>query len=104
MSSRIVLGNVTIDRDRFEVWVGEKRIDLTFVEFEILHVLARNTGKVVSRSRIWQAVWDEAGTGEDRRLTVHVSRLRKKMGGGDGWRIETVKKRGYALITSRAVP
>jgi DNA-binding response OmpR family regulator len=104
MSSRIVLGNVTIDRDRFEVWVGDERIELTFVEFELLYALARNAGKVVPRSRLLLAVWNERSTGEDRKLTVHMSRLRKKLRGSDRWRIETVTKRGYLLanVTGRS--
>jgi DNA-binding response OmpR family regulator len=100
MSSRIVLGNVTIDRDRFEVWIGEKRIDLTFVEFELLCALAKNVGKVVPRSRLVLAVWNERSTGEDRKLTVHMSRLRKKLRGSDLWKIETVTKRGYVLAAA----
>jgi DNA-binding response OmpR family regulator len=101
MSSRIVLGNVAIDRDRFEVWVGDKRIDLTFVEFDLLYELARNAGKVVPRPGLVLAVWNERSTGEDRKLTVHLSRLRKKLrvGAGD-WQIETVKKRGYMLASA----
>ena len=95
--SRISFGNVTIDRDRFEVWVGGERIELTFVEFELLFVLARNAGKVVPRSRLLLAVWNERSTGQDRKLTVHMSRLRKKLRGSDCWRIETVTRRGYAL-------
>ncbi len=98
MSSRIVLGNVTIDRDRFEVWVGDQRIEFTFVEFELLCTLARNAGKVIPRSRLLIAVWNERSTGEDRKLTVHMSRLRKKLRGSNHWRIETVTKRGYALM------
>ncbi len=98
MSSRIVLGNVTIDRDRFEVWVGDQRIEPTFVEFELLYTLARNAGKVIPRSRLLLAVWNERTTGEDRKLTVHMSRLRKKLRDSNHWRIETVTKRGYALM------
>ncbi len=97
MSSRIVLGNVTIDRERFEVWVGDERIELTFVEFELLCTLARNAGKVIPRSGLLRAVWKERSTGEDKKLTVHISRLRKKLRGSSRWRIETVTKRGYAL-------
>jgi len=104
MSSRIVLGNVTIDRDRFEVWVGDRRIELTFVEFELLCTLARNAGKVIPRSRLLLAVWNERTTGEDRKLTVHMSRLRKKLRDSNHWRIETVTKRGYALTQSRDPP
>ena len=97
MSSRIALGNMTIDRDRFEVWIGDGRIELTFVEFELLYTLARDAGKVIPRSRLLLAVWNERSTGEDRKLTVHMSRLRKKLRGSNLWRIETVTKRGYAL-------
>jgi DNA-binding response OmpR family regulator len=100
--SRITLGNVTIDRDRFEVWVDVHRIELTFVEFELLHYLARNAGKVISRSKLMQAVWNEPSRGQDRKLTVHMSRLRKKMKGSDPWHIETVTKRGYAFVADTA--
>jgi DNA-binding response OmpR family regulator len=98
MSSRIVLSNVTIDRDRFEVWVGDERIELTFVEFELLYALARNAGKVVPRPRLLLAVWNERSSGDDRKLTVHMSRLRKKLRASERWRIETVTKRGYLLV------
>ena len=97
MSSRIALGNVIIDRDLFEVWVGAERIELTFVEFELLSALARNAGKVIPRSQLLLAVWNERSAGEDNKLTVHISRLRKKLRGSNHWRIETVTKRGYAL-------
>ena len=96
--SRITLGNVTIDRDRFEVWVDGRRINLTFVEFELLYNLARNAGKVVARPRLMHTVWNEPSRGHDRKLTVHMSRLRKKMRGSEPWRIETVTKRGYAFV------
>ncbi|MEX0682445.1 MAG: winged helix-turn-helix domain-containing protein [Dehalococcoidia bacterium] len=95
---RIVVGNVTIDKGRFEVWVGEERIELTFVEFELLYALARNAGRVVPRSRLKLDVWNEHTKGDDRKLTVHFSRLRKKLRtGGSVLQIETVKKRGYML-------
>ena len=97
MSSRIVLGNVIIDRDRFEVWVGDERIELTFVEFELLCMLARKPAKVIPRSRLLLSVWNERLPGEDKKLTVHMSRLRKKLRGSNYWRIETVTKRGYVL-------
>jgi Transcriptional regulatory protein, C terminal len=76
--SAITLGNVTIDRDRFEVWVDMRRVDLTFVEFELLFHLAKNEGKVLARSRLMHAIWNEPSRGQDRKLTVHMSRLRKR--------------------------
>ena len=98
MISSIALGNMTIDRARYDVWVGDQRIELTYVEFELLTVLARNAGKVMSRARLIQAVWHESGGDDDRKLTVHMSRLRKKLSASDPWQIETYTKRGYALM------
>ena len=96
--SRITLGNVTIDRDRFEVWIDVRRVDLTLSEFELLYTLARSAGKVLSRSKLMELVWNEPSRGQDRKLTVHMSRLRKKMHGSRPWHIETVTKRGYAFV------
>lgn len=99
--STISLGNLAISRDRFDVTVSGRTIELTYVEFELLFALARNAGKVISRSRLIQAVWHEAETDDDRKLTVHMSRLRKKLSGSDPWQIETYTKRGYALMNKR---
>ena len=99
MTSSITLGNLTIDRDRFDVRIDDQRIELTFVEFELLHELARHTDRVISRSRLIQTVWREPASREDQKLTVHMSRLRKKLRGSDPWRIETVPKRGYTLVS-----
>jgi DNA-binding response OmpR family regulator len=96
--SGITLGNITIDRDRFEVLVDLRRVDLTFVEFELLYHLAKNGRKVLSRAKLMQAVWKEPSRGQDRKLTVHMSRLRKKMRGSRPWHIETITKRGYAFV------
>ena len=101
--SRITLGNVTIDRDRFEVWIDARRVDLTFSEFELLYTLAKSAGKVIARSKLMELVWNEPSRGQDRKLTVHMSRLRKKMRGCRPWQIETITKRGYALAGDKKV-
>ncbi len=98
----ITLGNMTIDRGRVAVLVGGKPVDLTYVEFELLFVLARNAGQVISRQRLLRSVWNESPPpGGDRKLTVHMSRLRTKMQGSHPWRIETYTRRGYGLMESR---
>lgn len=102
MSSTITLGNIVIDRSRYDVLVGNQRIELTYVEFELLSVLARNAGKVVTRSRLLHSVWNDPDPDDDRKLTVHLSRLRKKLQGSYPWQIETYTKRGYALIDHSA--
>jgi DNA-binding response OmpR family regulator len=94
----MLLGNVLIDRDRFEVRIGDRRAALTFVEFELLYALAKNAGRVMSRARLMRAVWNEDEPEGARKLTVHMSRLRKKLRGSEPWQIETFTKRGYAFI------
>lgn len=64
----------------------------------MLFELARKAGKVLTRPRLMQAIWNEPGADDDRKLTVHMSRLRKKLRDSYPWRIETYMKRGYALI------
>ena len=71
--SGISLGNVTIDRDRLEVWVDMRRVDLTFVEFELLFHLAKNEGKVRARKADAGRL-ERASRGQDRKLTVHKPR------------------------------
>lgn len=98
---RIELGNVTIDRDRYEVRIGDQPAELTFVEFELLYLLAKNAGKVLSRSRLVLAVWNEGESGSARKLTVHMSRLRKKLRGSAPFRLKTFTKRGYGFIAGQ---
>ena len=99
MPARVTLGNLTIDRDRFEASIGGKRVNLTFVEFDLLGELVRANGRVVSRSHLLKAVWGDDPSSGDRKLTVHMSRLRKKLRDSSPWRIETITKRGYAFTT-----
>jgi len=93
---RITLGNLTIDRSEYTVRVGERYISLTFVQFELLYILAANAGKVISRDRLLSAIWQE-DSDETHKLTVHISRLRRKLRGTAPWSLETVMKRGYIL-------
>ena len=97
MSDPIELGNLSIDQERFEVRVADKSADLTFVEFELLQQLVVHAGKVVARRDLLLTVWNESNPERDRKLTVHLSRLRKKIRESWPWRIETVTKRGYVL-------
>jgi two-component system alkaline phosphatase synthesis response regulator PhoP len=103
MATRVELGNLVIDKDRFEAAIDGRRVNLTFVEFDLLGELARSAGKVLSRPQLLKAVWGEDSTDGDRKLTVHMSRLRKKLRGSRPWQIETITKRGYALTDVEAV-
>lgn len=71
---------------------------LTPTEFHILYRLAAGQGRVLTRRQLLDAVWDFDGEFiEDNTLSVHMSRLRDKLG-ADGARIETVRGEGYRLL------
>ena len=82
-SGRIVVGRLVLDAARHEVRVGETPVDLTPREFEILRVLLRNAGRLVTKGRLLRAVWGEAYQGEDSYVYVHVSQLRRKLAAAD---------------------
>lgn len=104
MSNRIILGNLEIERGRLEVWVDARRADLTLVEFKLLCELAADPNRVVSRARLLEVVRSGSPATKDRALTVHMSRLRKKIAASRPWRIEAVTKRGYALRNALREP
>ena len=57
----------------------KQEIDLTFTEFEILHLLARNPGRVFSKEQIYNSVWKEPYFGNENVLNTHINRLRLKL-------------------------
>jgi two-component system response regulator RegX3 len=74
------VGPVRVDRDRRAASVGGQEIDLTRKEFELLELLMREAGSVVSRERLIDEVWDTNWFGSTKTLDVHVSSLRRKLG------------------------
>ena len=93
----VMLGNLELDRDRFEARIDGQRVELTFTEFALLDTLVRNVGRVVLQEELLAAVWGDASPKLSGRLRVQMSRLRKKLEGSKPWAIRTVQKRGYAL-------
>jgi DNA-binding response OmpR family regulator len=92
-------GDLEIDFDAREVTVqGERRI-LTYHEFELLAVLARAAGRVLSREQLLDALKGAAAESFDRSIDVHVSRLRAKLETDPRAprHIKTVRGVGYAL-------
>src|SRR3712207_8045691 len=63
---------------RSQVWVGEKRVDLTAAEFEVLRALAAHPGWVYSRQQIMEQLWDGDFYGEVRRSEEHTSELQSR--------------------------
>ena len=85
-------GVLTVDQTRHTVTVNGQEVILTQKEFEVLCLLLKNRGQVLSRERLIEDVWGYAFTGESRTVDVHVRTLRQKLGEAGAY-IETV--RGY---------
>jgi DNA-binding response OmpR family regulator len=75
------------------VWVNEKLIDLTTVEYDLLLSLAQQQGIVLSREQLLEKVWGYEYFGDTRVVDVHIGHVRQKLG-GDSF-IETIRGVGY---------
>jgi DNA-binding response OmpR family regulator len=77
---RLQAGDVSIDASARRAWRGEEELELSPKEFDLLELLVREAGRVVTRERIMAEVWDENWFGSTKTLDMHVSWLRKKLG------------------------
>ena len=75
----VIVGDIMIYPDKFEVFVRDERIELTPKEFELLIYLARRTGRILSREQLLNAIWNYDFAGETRIVDVHISHLREKI-------------------------
>jgi two-component system OmpR family response regulator len=92
------LGDIDIDSIGRTLSRGGRRIDLTDREFRIVEYLARNAGRVVTRSMLLEKVWDYHFDPQTNIVDQHVSRLRTKIDQGfDRPLIETVRGAGYTI-------
>ena len=91
----IVYKNYNIDSDRRTVFIGDKEIKLTNLEFELLLLLVNNLGKSFQREDILNSIWEEDFFGNDRVVDDLVRRLRSKMKDLD---INTIYGYGYRLV------
>ena len=75
-----MLGDVRIDTAARRVSRGEDVIELTPREYAVLELLARRRGTLVTRTMIWEHIYDEAEQLLSNAIDVHVSALRRKLG------------------------
>jgi len=96
----LAVADLTIDLLGREVFRGRQRIDLTSREFRILEYLAKNAGRVVTRSMLLEKVWDYHFDPQTNIIDQHVSRLRQKVDKGfERPLIQTVRGTGYVMRT-----
>ena len=92
------IGRLVVDEVTYVARIGAKPLDLTYKEFELLHFLVKNAGRVFSREQLLQDVWGYDYFGGARTVDVHVRRLRAKLGREYEGMIATVRNVGYKAI------
>jgi len=88
-------GDLVIDTAKYEVYLSDRILSLTFTEYELLKFLASNRGRVFSRDTLLNEVWGYDYYGGDRTVDVHIRRLRSKIEDPIHTYIDTVRNIGY---------
>jgi len=92
-ASKLVFPHIRIDPSARRVWVEERLVDLTAVEFDLLIALAQHHGMVLSREQLLEKVWGYDYFGDTRVVDVHIGHIRQKL--GEDRYIETIRGVGY---------
>lgn len=100
-SASIVVGDLQLNADTREVKRGDREIELTNREFELLEYLAQNQKLVVSRERLLEDVWGYDPFEQTNTIDVFISNLRRKLeAGGEPRMLQTKRGAGYVLKAS----
>lgn len=93
----IQIGEITIDSDKFCVYAGGTKQEFTPKEFELLKVLAKNPGRVITREFLLEKIWGYDYMGDTRTVDVHIRHIRQKLEENAGLPkyIETIRGIGY---------
>ena len=92
------LGKITMDLRIYEVRIDDKRVDLAWMEFQLLRFLMENPGRIFTRDELLSSVWSVNNLGGTRTVDVHIRRLRQKLGVYSNAYIRTVSNVGYGLV------
>jgi hypothetical protein len=76
---KLAFAGMEIDASKRLVYRGEKEVNITFTEFEILHLLARNQGRVFSKEQIYDIVWKESYSGDYNIIMSNIRNIREKI-------------------------
>ncbi|HFS66744.1 MAG TPA: response regulator transcription factor [Flavobacteriia bacterium] len=93
-SRKIRIGNVTINPKKRKVTRKGEEVSLTKIEYDILNLLANDSGKIFSREEIYDHIWGRQVIVGERTLDVHMNNLRKKIGKS---KIQTKKGIGFGI-------
>lgn len=94
-----VKGNLELNRGIYKCYINKLEINLTTKEFEILALLLKNEGKVVTKETLFNEIWQMDNSVETRTLDVHMKSLRAKIKDAN-FEIETIRGVGFSLWKS----
>jgi two-component system phosphate regulon response regulator PhoB len=98
VANRLVMGDLTLDRDTHRVLRNERDMHLGPTEFRLLEHLMQSAGRVFSRAQLLDAIWGRENEIDERTVDVHVGRLRKALGSPPlPDPIRTVRGAGYSF-------
>ena len=96
----LVLADLRVSPSQRRVWRGEREVDLTKTEFDLLELLVRNAGIVLDRTTIHERIWGYDFGPDSKNLTVYMGYLRSKLEvGGEQRLLHTVRGVGYVART-----
>ena len=75
----IIVGDLRLDRDGRRLFIGDRKVNLTAKEFDVLELLVMNPNKVYGRDNLLNIVWGYEYPGDARTVDVHIRRLREKI-------------------------
>jgi DNA-binding response OmpR family regulator len=91
----LVVGQLVLNLDKYELTVSGFSVELTFKEYELLKILLENQNKVFSRNKLLSDVWGYDFYGGSRTVDVHMRRLRSKLDAPYNLMLKTVRNVGY---------
>jgi DNA-binding response OmpR family regulator len=95
-ATELKIGPFTFDVVAVKLYLHGKPVDLTLIEFKLLHLLASKKGDVIERDVILRDVWGYTEQVRTRTLDTHVKRIREKLGDGADW-LQTSRGYGYVF-------
>lgn len=98
-TEEVVFGELRVDPEAHQVWLGSSELTLTALEFKLLNTLLSRRGRVQTRKQLLDDVWGIQADVSTRTVDTHVKRLRQKLGEA-GEYIETLRGVGYRFRTT----
>ena len=99
IGERLAYGDLELELTNRSVWLAGVDLTLTQTEFDLLALLARSPGRLWAREELLERIWGADFAGVDRVVDVHLSSLRRKLGGANTM-IQTVRGIGYRFVVS----